>query len=184
METRQKSLLGQYAGFASRLIALLIDGAILIITMNLVVWSLRTFRDFLDTFLLFGSLRSWPIFDDPSQSVSITVSSTLLIIGYHVLFVFIVGQTPGKIFMGLRVVSVDGKRVSLFQALIRFLTYSVSAIFLGMGFLWVLLDDRRQCWHDKLAHTYVVYAWAALPDEAFLSQQIQQLKGMSRKRRG
>jgi len=29
------------------------------------------------------------------------------------------------------------------------------------GFLWSLIDDHRQTWHDKLAKTYVIYAWEA-----------------------
>jgi len=28
---------------------------------------------------------------------------------------------------------------------------------LGLGFLAMLVDDRRQAWHDKIARTCVIY---------------------------
>jgi uncharacterized RDD family membrane protein YckC len=44
----------------------------------------------------------------------------------------------------------------------------LAALPLYLGFLWSLVDNRRQGLHDKVAGTCVVYAWAARPDEAFL----------------
>jgi uncharacterized RDD family membrane protein YckC len=38
---------------------------------------------------------------------------------------------------------------------------------LFLGFFWILIDDRRQGWHDKIAGTCVVYTWHARPDETF-----------------
>jgi uncharacterized RDD family membrane protein YckC len=42
-----------------------------------------------------------------------------------------------------------------------------------LGFLWIFVDRRRQGWHDKIANTYVIYTWAAKPDERFLAKRIQ-----------
>jgi uncharacterized RDD family membrane protein YckC len=84
---------------------------------------------------------------------------SLLIVGvYHVGFVALVGQTPGKWLLGLRVISARGGSLRPWQAVVRWMGYAVSAAPLCLGFLWVLFDRRRQAWHDKLARTLVVYA--------------------------
>jgi uncharacterized RDD family membrane protein YckC len=47
--------------------------------------------------------------------------------------------------------------------------YFISALALGLGFLWVIFNKRHHSWADKAAGTSVVYAWHACPDETFLS---------------
>jgi uncharacterized RDD family membrane protein YckC len=42
------------------------------------------------------------------------------------------------------------------RLVLRYLGYLVSAIPLGLGYLWMIRDDRRQCWHDKMGGTLVV----------------------------
>jgi uncharacterized RDD family membrane protein YckC len=63
--------------------------------------------------------------------------------------------------LGIRVVSLDGSGLTLWQALRPFIGYFLSALAIYVGYLWVLIDNRRQGWHDKLAGTIVVYAWDA-----------------------
>jgi uncharacterized RDD family membrane protein YckC len=65
--------------------------------------------------------------------------------------------TPGKMALSLRIV--DAKTLSPLskgQAIGRYLGYYLSMIPLGLGFLWVAFDGRKQGWHDKLAGTFVV----------------------------
>jgi uncharacterized RDD family membrane protein YckC len=81
----------------------------------------------------------------------------LLQLLYFVVFWSLLGQTPGKILLGLRIVRGDGRRLSAGRALVRYLGYWLSAIPLGLGFLWVLVDRRRRAWHDILADTVVVF---------------------------
>ena len=38
----------------------------------------------------------------------------------------------------------------------RYFAYFVSTIPLGLGCFWVAWDERKQAWHDKLAHTLCV----------------------------
>lgn len=59
--------------------------------------------------------------------------------------------------MGVRIARTNGKPLTIGRALLRYLGYWLSAIPLGLGFFWVLVDDQRQGWHDKLADTYVIY---------------------------
>jgi uncharacterized RDD family membrane protein YckC len=44
----------------------------------------------------------------------------------------------------------------------------IAAFPLYLGFAWILVDNRRQGWQDKIGGTHVVYAWDAKPDENFL----------------
>jgi uncharacterized RDD family membrane protein YckC len=44
-----------------------------------------------------------------------------------------------------------------------------------LGFFWILIDDRRQGWHDKIAGTLVIYTWEAHHEERFLSDRINEL---------
>ena len=65
------------------------------------------------------------------------------------------GQTVGKMLMKIRVVKTDGTPISDADAVVRYLGYLLDGIFL-LGWLSALFDENRQCWHDKLAKTYVV----------------------------
>jgi uncharacterized RDD family membrane protein YckC len=105
-----------------------------------------------------------------------TINGLVVVIGYLLLFWLLTGQTPGMLIFGLRVVSKDGSRVTFWRALGRVIGYVLSIALFFIGFLWILWDDRRQGWHDKLGGTFVVYAWPAQPDETFLQEPIQSLR--------
>jgi uncharacterized RDD family membrane protein YckC len=83
-------------------------------------------------------------------------ASILLSFVYYVGFWLLAGQTPGKAFLGVAVVGADGGQLRAGAAIVRWLGYWLSGI-LFLGYLWILVDDRRQAWHDKLAGTWVVY---------------------------
>ena len=66
--------------------------------------------------------------------------------------------TPGKLLLGCQIVDADTfKSVSVRQGFIRFVAYLASMLPLMLGFLWVLKDPRKQSFHDKIAHTVVLY---------------------------
>ncbi|MBC7327127.1 RDD family protein [bacterium] len=71
------------------------------------------------------------------------------------------GATWGQFLSGLRVVSIEGKPLSFQRSLLRYIGCLFSALVLGLGFLWILIDKRGQGWHDKIAST------AVLPIEVF-----------------
>ena len=58
----------------------------------------------------------------------------------------------------------------------RYLGYIGCFLSLGLGFLWVLLDNQRQGWHDTFAGTCVVYSWAVEPNETTLQRLQARLK--------
>ncbi|MCL1594199.1 MAG: RDD family protein [Actinomycetia bacterium] len=47
--------------------------------------------------------------------------------------------------------------LSIGQSLWRLIGYGVSATVLWVGYLWVLVDNERQAWHDHMAKTWVIY---------------------------
>jgi uncharacterized RDD family membrane protein YckC len=73
-------------------------------------------------------------------------------------------STPGKMVFHARIVDAQtGGKMSTGQMVGRYLAYLVSALPLGLGFLWIAFDKRKQGWHDKLAGTVVVRTKAAKP---------------------
>ena len=65
--------------------------------------------------------------------------------------------TPGKLVLGLSIVDAEtGQTPRLGRLVLRYLGYLLSTIPLGLGYFWMLWDDRRQTWHDKLGGTLVV----------------------------
>ena len=67
------------------------------------------------------------------------------------------GCSPGKALVGLRVVNTSGSWPSFSQSMVRVICYWLSAAPLFLGFIWALVDNHHQTWHDKLAGTYVIY---------------------------
>ena len=67
------------------------------------------------------------------------------------------GQTLGKMALGIRVIDADsGGPIGYGRAFVRYIGRILSAIVIFLGYLWMLWDRERQCWHDKLAGDYVV----------------------------
>jgi uncharacterized RDD family membrane protein YckC len=64
--------------------------------------------------------------------------------------------SPGKMAFSSKIVSVSGGEPTVSQYVLRYIGYVVSAIPLGLGFVWVGIDAKKQGWHDKMAGTVVV----------------------------
>ena len=65
--------------------------------------------------------------------------------------------TPGKMATNLKVVDAKtGNRLTSGQALGRYFGYIISSLPLGLGFIWIAVDKKKQGWHDKLAGTVVI----------------------------
>ena len=146
--------LGRYAGFITRFVAFIIDRIIVSFILFIIIWSVEWIANaFAINLLLFHEGTPWEL------SLAVTAALYLLFwLLYDIGFWMLAGQTPGKRVMGVRVVRTDGKRLKLGNALRREIGYWLSAI-LFLGYLWILFDNRRQGFHDKLAGTMVVYSW-------------------------
>jgi uncharacterized RDD family membrane protein YckC len=67
------------------------------------------------------------------------------------------GQTLGQMALGIRVIDFNtGGPIGYGRAFIRWLVSIVSAIVILVGYLWMLWDKEKQCWHDKAATDVVV----------------------------
>jgi len=66
------------------------------------------------------------------------------------------GQTLAMQTWKLRVISADGKKISMRQAIARYLFAVASISFFGCGILWALFDRDRQFLHDRLAGTRII----------------------------
>lgn len=65
--------------------------------------------------------------------------------------------TLGKAHCSLKVVTLDGGRLTLPQSAIRHLTSGISTLLFGLGFLTVAVTREKTGIHDMLAFTRVVY---------------------------
>jgi uncharacterized RDD family membrane protein YckC len=77
---------------------------------------------------------------------------------YFTLFHAWLGQTIGKMLMGIKVVTNDNKFISPAMAFLRWSGYILSFAPLAAGFLWAAVDKDQCAWHDRLAQTRVVSA--------------------------
>ena len=82
------------------------------------------------------------------------VFSSCYLVGFWVL----VGHTPGMRLMGIVVTSARGERLTFRRGLRRLAGFAMTVLTLGIGFLYVLLDDRRRALQDVVAGTVVVRA--------------------------
>jgi uncharacterized RDD family membrane protein YckC len=86
--------------------------------------------------------------------------STVISLGYFTYFEGgATGQTVGKRALGIRVYDFrQGGAIGYGRAFVRQIGKYLSAIPLGLGYLWMLWDKENQCWQDKLAGSVVVPA--------------------------
>jgi len=75
---------------------------------------------------------------------------------YFIWFHGTVGQTPGKMLFGLRVIRISGEKMTLGVAFLRLVGCLVSGLVFFLGFIWIAFDGRKQGWHDKIAATLVI----------------------------
>jgi uncharacterized RDD family membrane protein YckC len=80
----------------------------------------------------------------------------LALAGYGALMWKLKSTTIGGIICNLRVVRTDGRDIEWETAFVRALSCFLSLIPAGLGFLWMVFDNNRQTWHDKIAGTVVV----------------------------
>jgi uncharacterized RDD family membrane protein YckC len=66
------------------------------------------------------------------------------------------GATVGKNAMGIRVVTIEGERLSFGQATGRHFSHFLSIFTFGIGYLMMLVNPKGQCLHDILAGTAVI----------------------------
>ena len=83
-------------------------------------------------------------------------SLMVLVLYFAAALYFGKGKTLGKRLVGIRVLSLSHKQVTLWESTERALGYGASTLECGFGFLQFFFDRNRQCTHDRIAATIVV----------------------------
>jgi len=152
-------ILGRYAGFFSRAAAYAIDRAII---FGIAFVIMVVIQYFLNLFLIEQWFTSLDEGATTRAVLTVLLSSMginlVVSIFYNIGYWMLSGQTPGKRMLGVRVMRADGERLHFSNALLRQVGYWISTI-LFLGFLWILFDNKRQGFHDKLGGTIVTYSW-------------------------
>lgn len=131
----------QNAPLGQRLLALLIDGLIIgtaSVLFGFVFWKVTLVR--------------------PPQIQLLTFFGTvpcLFWAAYQYLLIVYSGTTPGIHLARLHLTRFDGKPTT--RALRRWRVFAsyLSAASLGMGYIWLFLDEDALCWHDRITRTYL-----------------------------
>ena len=141
------------AGFLGRFAAWLLDGFFIAVL------------SFLTGFIL-GGLAGLTASSESSFLGFISAGLTALLIIVMLLFQFIyfgyfwsrTGKSLGMRLLGMKVVRRSGgEELSFVQAGLRgTLGYWLSGLVFGLGYLWALIDQNKETWHDKIFDTWVV----------------------------
>jgi uncharacterized RDD family membrane protein YckC len=143
-------------GFFERLLAYIVDG--LVITGVLVVCMMLLGIEFPHTETetvrtAQGEMTRARMVVDGRYSLLSTAIGIVYFIGFWSAF----AATPGKMLLGQMIVdSKTGQPIGAGASIIRYIGSFVSALALGLGYLWIIWDDQKQGWHDKMASTRVI----------------------------
>ncbi|HKK22770.1 MAG TPA: RDD family protein [Pseudohaliea sp.] len=80
----------------------------------------------------------------------------LCLIGFFSAFWTKSGQTLGMQAWRVKLVPLPGKRITVARCALRCLGALLSALCLGLGYLWCLVDRHGRYWHDYLSGTALV----------------------------
>ena len=148
---RDISLQGHYAGIVTRVAAFGID---VVVAMTL--------------FTLGGGVVEYVASSLIGREVSLSnvpvVSVVMLALWLLIYFAYPVavgGRTLGMAFVGLEVVTKEGRPAGGKNAVVRTLFLPLSIVLLGIGIVMILLNRDRRALHDLIAGTAVVYSWNA-----------------------
>ena len=141
----------RYAGFWIRFAAKFVDFLILmVVTM-------------IPMFLAFGLGVSAPSSQGANPEIAMLVQ-LLSQLCYYILSalyaIFFIGKhaaTPGKMLCGIKVVTIEGGRVSYARATGRFFAEILSYMICFIGYITAGFDPQKRSLHDHICSTFVIY---------------------------
>jgi uncharacterized RDD family membrane protein YckC len=137
----------EYAGLVTRAIAFALDAALINIAAVLVG-------------ILVGLVFSILPAPGGRHDLAVVVGAAafaLWVLGYFAAFWTTTGQTPGNRAMRITVVRVDGEPLRPRHAVVRLIGIVLSAVVI-VGFVPILVNERRRGLHDWMAGTVVTTA--------------------------
>ena len=134
----------QYAGWWRRFVAMMLDSILLLLLGSIIDFVLAK---------IFGP----PIeLTDPAFVLGFLLGAVLGILYYVVTESGSSQGTPGKCLVGLKVVDLDGNRISGTKALGRHFGKWVSSLALMAGWFFPIFTKKKQALHDIMAGTLII----------------------------
>ena len=146
----------QYGGFWIRLLAVLIDGIILMVVGTVFQYA------------LLGNIGTRLQPPAPGGSPEQFLGLFFGVIGvawalnssidclYQSLFIYYLAATPGKMALSLKVVRSDGSPVGLGRSFARYFAKILSGLILGIGYIMAGFDVEKRALHDRICDTRVI----------------------------
>jgi len=66
------------------------------------------------------------------------------------------GQTLGMKSWDMRIISNNGKPITLIQCLLRIIAATLSILCFGLGYIWMLIDKDNLTWADRYSETRLI----------------------------
>jgi uncharacterized RDD family membrane protein YckC len=150
-----------FANFGQRLLAALIDGLIVSAIMSIpIIAGIAMIAGSVDTYDNLDGTTGADVSNGALLALGILLIIVAVIVGllYEPLLTARKGahngQTPGRQALHIRITNLQGGPIRTGQAWGRalFRAFFSGSIFY-LGYLWMLWDPMKQCWHDKVAST-------------------------------
>ena len=147
----------RYGGFWIRVVAKIIDSLIIGIPVML-IYLIAVFGF---GFKMFGQQGGPADFAELFASLGIQLGAQFIgvVLGgfYNVFFVVKYGATPGKMAVGLLVLTANGERLTIGRAIGRYFAEMLSGMICYIGYILAGFDDQKRTLHDHICNTRVVY---------------------------
>lgn len=142
----------RYGGFWVRVAASIIDGIIITVPMSVL-------------FIIYSFITA------PEEGTATDEEMVTMLLGYTVIYIIaLVGialyyilttaskmqGTVGKKIMGLKVVDLNGNRLTFGRATGRYFATILSGMIFNIGYLMAAFTEKKQTLHDMIASTLVV----------------------------
>ena len=88
--------------------------------------------------------------------------TALSLMAYFGVFTALTSTTPGLLWLGIEVRTLDGAGPTATHAFWRAFGYLVSTSALMLGFVWALVDSDGLTWHDRMSGTFLAVADGAV----------------------
>ena len=133
--------INNYAGFSRRFWAFVID--------RICIWFIL--------YVIWGYSRDFHMYNVKSLFSLDTLWLELMMMAYFVICETSSWQgTLGKHLLGMKVVTEKYQKLTVADAILRYLSKYLSTFVFLLGYIWIMFDPKKQGWHDKLAGTYVI----------------------------
>ena len=159
----------QVAGIGSRFLATLVDTLLILLLQIVVIMVLLLVLSGFD--LLGQTMAAWVF-------AVLGIVGFMFFWGYYIFFEMLWnGQTPGKRWVGLRVIRADGTPITLSESFIRNLTRLIDFLpaAYGIGIISMFLDKQSRRLGDLAAGTLVVHDRAPISIQSLASRRTANL---------